>query len=60
MVRHTSEQERVKTAGGFLLQTHVLGILAASRSFRNRGMKELVAAVPYVSKTRYAGWFGVV
>lgn len=36
------EQERIKTAGGFVTRNRVLGILAVSRSFGDHGMKDFV------------------
>jgi serine/threonine protein phosphatase PrpC len=37
-----AEQERIKTAGGFVTRNRVLGILAVSRSFGDHGMKDFV------------------
>lgn len=38
----SSEQQRIKDAGGFITRNRVLGILAVSRSFGDHGMKDFV------------------
>jgi len=43
------EQQRIKDAGGFIIRSRVLGILAVSRSFGDHGMKDFVTANPHVS-----------
>jgi serine/threonine protein phosphatase PrpC len=45
-----NEQKRIKDAGGFVIKSRVLGILAVSRSFGDHGMKDFVTANPHVSE----------
>ncbi|TFJ80616.1 hypothetical protein NSK_008042 [Nannochloropsis salina CCMP1776] len=45
------EQARIEAAGGFVLRSRVLGILAVTRSFGDHRMKDYVIGVPYTSTT---------
>eukprot|EP01084_Bolivina_argentea_P080035 145018_1 len=46
------EQRRVEKAGGFVLRSRVLGILAVARSFGDHGMKEFVIAEPHCNERK--------
>jgi serine/threonine protein phosphatase PrpC len=48
---NADEKARVEAAGGFVFRNRVMGVLAVSRAFGDKEMKELVIADPYTYST---------
>jgi len=46
------EQQRIKEAGGFIVNKRVCGMIAVTRSLGDVEMKELIISDPYVSETQ--------
>jgi len=50
-----SEQERIEAAGGLVIRSRVMAVLAVSRALGDHELKKLVVAQPHVSETHIVG-----